>query len=125
MDKRIAGYLARKPAPRLGPLTVSFCTKNKRTPRPMLGLKNFGHAAITIAGVELLHRIRKGQFALGRLRMSGAAAPDIWNAVLAARVPPLLIDRFKTSSPIHHVSRANFATEPRAQRDAAQTSSSP
>ena len=56
----------------------------KRRLRPMLGLKNFGHAAITIAGVELLHRIRKGQFALGRLRMSGTAAPEIWNAVLAA-----------------------------------------
>jgi hypothetical protein len=26
----------------------------------------------------------KGQFALGRLRMSGKAAPEIWNAVLAA-----------------------------------------
>jgi hypothetical protein len=50
----------------------------------MLGLKNFGHGEITIAGVELLHRIRKGQFALGRLRMSGKAAPEIWDAVLAA-----------------------------------------
>ena len=84
MDKRIAGYLARKPAPRLGPLTVSFCTKNKRTPRPMLGLKNFGHAAITIAGVELLHRLGKNQFALGRLRVRGRSTPEIWNAVLAA-----------------------------------------
>jgi hypothetical protein len=55
----------------------------------MLGLKNFGHAAITITGVELLHRIRKGQFALGRLRMSGTAAPEIWNAVPAAGVPLL------------------------------------
>jgi hypothetical protein len=51
----------------------------------MLGLKNFRHAATTIAGVELLHRIRKRQFALGRLRMSGTSAPEIiWNAVLAA-----------------------------------------
>jgi PAS domain-containing protein len=56
----------------------------KRRLRPMLGLKNVGHAAITIAGVELLHRIRKGQFALGRLRMSRKTAPEIWNAVLAA-----------------------------------------
>jgi transposase-like protein len=56
----------------------------KRRLRPMLGLKNFGHGEITIAGVELLHRIRKGQFALGRLRMSGKAAPEIWDAVLAA-----------------------------------------
>ena len=27
----------------------------------------FGNAAITIAGIELLHRTRKGQFRLGRL----------------------------------------------------------
>ena len=31
----------------------------------MLGFKEFGNAAITIAGIELLHRIRKGQFGLG------------------------------------------------------------
>jgi transposase-like protein len=49
-----------------------------------LGLKQFENAASTIGGVALIHRIRKGQFALGRLRMSGTAAPEIWNAVLAA-----------------------------------------
>ena len=52
--------------------------------RPLLGFKNFDCAAITIAGVELLHRIRKSQFALGRLRLKGQAAPAIWDAVLAA-----------------------------------------
>ena len=51
---------------------------------PMLGFKNFDCAAITIAGLELLHRIGKGQFALGRLRLNGKAAPAIWNAVLGA-----------------------------------------
>ena len=56
----------------------------KSRTRPMLGFKNFDCAAITIAGVELLHRIRKSQFALGRLRLKGKAAPAIWNAVLAA-----------------------------------------
>ncbi len=29
---------------------------------PMLGLKRFRCASITIAGIELMHRIRKGQF---------------------------------------------------------------
>jgi transposase-like protein len=52
--------------------------------RPMLGLKNFAYAATTIAGVELLHRIRKDQFVLGRLRVRGRSTPEIWNAVLAA-----------------------------------------
>jgi transposase-like protein len=52
--------------------------------RPMLGFKQFENAASTIGGVELIHRIRKGQFALGRLRMSGTSAREIWNALLAA-----------------------------------------
>ena len=51
--------------------------------KPMLGFKVFDRAAVTIAGVELLHRIRKGQFNLRRLRVAGQAAPAIWNAVLS------------------------------------------
>jgi transposase-like protein len=51
---------------------------------PMLGFKQFRTAAITVAGIELLHRIRKGQFALGRVGVQGRAAPAVWNAVLAA-----------------------------------------
>jgi transposase-like protein len=51
---------------------------------PMLGFKNFESAVITIAGVELLRRIHKNQFALSRLKIKGQAAPAIWNAVLAA-----------------------------------------
>jgi hypothetical protein len=50
----------------------------------MLGFKGFKNAAITIAGIELLHRIRKGQFGLGRLGVQGQAAPEVWNAVLGA-----------------------------------------
>ena len=34
---------------------------------PILGFKSFDCATITIAGIELVHRIRKGQFALGNL----------------------------------------------------------
>ena len=51
---------------------------------PMLGFKNFDCAAITIAGIELLHKIRKAQFSLGRFRLQGQAASAVWNAVLAA-----------------------------------------
>ena len=51
----------------------------------MLGLGHFRQAATTIAGIELMHRIRKGQFKLGRLGYAkGNTAPKIWNAVLAA-----------------------------------------
>ncbi len=48
----------------------------------MLGFKGFRNAAITVAGIELMHRIRKGQFGLGRLGVQGRAAPAVWNAVL-------------------------------------------
>ena len=48
----------------------------------MLGFKRFRNAVITIAGVELMHRIRKGQFALGRLGVQGRAAPAVWSAAL-------------------------------------------
>src|SRR5208283_2249028 len=49
-----------------------------------LGLKRFRSASITIAGIELMHRIRKGQFKLGKLRIQDNRAPAVWNAVLAA-----------------------------------------
>jgi transposase-like protein len=52
---------------------------------PMLGFKWFRTAAVTIAGIELLRRIHKGQFNLGRLRLKDRSAPALWSAVLAAR----------------------------------------
>ena len=55
----------------------------KRRIRTMLGFKAFRNAAITIAGIELMHRIRKGQFDLSRLRLKDTRMPVIWNAVLA------------------------------------------
>jgi transposase-like protein len=51
---------------------------------PMLGLKWFRTAAIVIAGIELLRRIHKGQFNLGRLRLKDRSTRAVWNAVLAA-----------------------------------------
>ena len=51
---------------------------------PMLGFKRFDCAAITLAGVELLHRIRKGQFALCRLHLKDQTPSSIWCAVLTA-----------------------------------------
>jgi hypothetical protein len=50
----------------------------------MLGFKRFRNASITIAGIELVHRIKKGQFTLEKLRVIGKIAPEIWTAVLAA-----------------------------------------
>jgi transposase-like protein len=51
---------------------------------PMLGVKWFKTAAITIAGIELLRRIHEGQFNLGRLYLKDRTAPEVWNAVPAA-----------------------------------------
>ena len=50
----------------------------------MLGLKLFRNAVTTIAGIELMHRIRKGQFGLRRFGLQGRTAPAVWNAVLRA-----------------------------------------
>jgi transposase-like protein len=50
----------------------------------MLGFKQFRNAAIAIAGIELMHRIRKEQFGLRRLGVQGESAPAIWNAILGA-----------------------------------------
>lgn len=36
---------------------------------PMLGFKLFNNAAITIAGAEILHPIREGQYNFSRLRL--------------------------------------------------------
>ena len=51
----------------------------------MLGFKRFRNAAITLAGIELMHRIRKDQFNLVKLSLKDTAARAVWNAVLSAR----------------------------------------
>src|SRR5471030_190797 len=48
----------------------------------MRGFKWFRSAATTIAGIELMHRIRKGQFNLWALGLKDTATPAVWNAVL-------------------------------------------
>jgi len=56
----------------------------KSRTRPMLGFKSFASAANVIAGIELLRRIHKRQFALSKLRLKDQTAPSLWTAVLAA-----------------------------------------
>jgi transposase-like protein len=51
----------------------------------MLGFKRFRTAATTISGIELMHRIRKGQFNLMKLHLKDTAAPSVWTAVLSSR----------------------------------------
>ncbi|MFC3461479.1 IS6 family transposase [Massilia haematophila] len=51
---------------------------------PMLGFKSFACAPTTIRGIELMHRIRKGQFDLRALTTQGQSPSEIWAAVIAA-----------------------------------------
>jgi DDE domain len=44
---------------------------------PMLGFKRYRRAKVTIASIELLHRIRKNQFNLGKLPKHAKTAPAI------------------------------------------------
>jgi transposase-like protein len=52
---------------------------------PMLGFKQFRNAAVTISGIELVQKIRKGQFDASRVAI-GARVPaaHIWDIVIAA-----------------------------------------
>ncbi len=52
----------------------------------MLGFKTFRNAAITIAGTELMQRVRKGQFALGCLNLQGQTAPPSGTRCLKAEL---------------------------------------
>ena len=51
---------------------------------PMLAFRRFRTAAITIAGVELVRRIHRDQFNIGRPRLEDRSVPAVWNAVLTA-----------------------------------------
>jgi transposase-like protein len=51
----------------------------------MLGFKRFRSAAVTISGIELMHRIRKGQFDLTDMRLKDINPPALWMTVLSAR----------------------------------------
>ena len=48
----------------------------------VLGFKRFRSAAITISGIELMHRIRKGQFDPCALGLKDTAPFYVWNAVM-------------------------------------------
>ena len=56
----------------------------KRRIYPMLGFKRFRNAVVTISGIELAQKIRKGQFNIANLRKGmRVRVPQIWDAVIA------------------------------------------
>jgi transposase-like protein len=56
----------------------------KQRVRPMLGFKRFDHAAVTIGGIELAEKIKKGQFKTGKFGNRKASMSELWSAALAA-----------------------------------------
>jgi transposase-like protein len=82
--KRLSANIQRETSKYLNNLIEQDHRSIKLRLGPMLGFKKFRRAATTIAGIELMHRIRKGQFKLGKLRVKNKTASEIWNAVLAA-----------------------------------------
>jgi transposase-like protein len=56
----------------------------KQRVRPMLGFNRFDNAVVTISGIELAEKIKKGQFKTGKLGGRNATSTELWNAALAA-----------------------------------------
>ncbi len=57
-------------------------------PPPMLGLKSFRTASITLAGVELAHRIRKRQFSIiDGSQLKNPSSKRSWEQALAEHYP--------------------------------------
>ena len=56
---------------------------------PMLGLKSFATAAVTLSGVELAHRIRKRQFTVPYEHSDGVLSlKKLWDQVIAGKGTP-------------------------------------
>ena len=56
----------------------------------MLRFKRFRSATITISGIELMRRIRKGQFDLSAPGLTDTAAPIVWKAILLNKLGILI-----------------------------------
>jgi len=50
----------------------------------MLGFKRFDNAAVTISGIELAEKIKKGQFKTAKFGNRKLTMSELWNAALAA-----------------------------------------
>ena len=58
--------------------------KVKQRCYPMLGFKTFGNAEVTLIGIELANKIKKGQFDTSEITCPGAMILHVWEAVHAA-----------------------------------------
>jgi DDE domain/Arm DNA-binding domain len=84
----------------------------KRRCAPMLALKTFRTAAVTLAGVELAHRIRKAQFTLGSAIPSGLSSFEpLWVCALKRRDASALARSGEVQPPMHQNSTVRLLTE--------------
>jgi len=51
---------------------------------PMLGFKTFGNAEVTLSGIELANKIKKGQFDTSEITSPRGMILQVWETVLAA-----------------------------------------
>jgi len=51
----------------------------------MLGFKRFRNGAVTICGIELMHRFRNAQFDLTDMPLKEIDPPVVWMTMLSAR----------------------------------------
>jgi transposase-like protein len=85
-EMKEAGELSRKVRVRSSQYLNNLIERDhrrvKQRIRPMLGFKRFDNAAVTISGIELAEKIKKGQFkGLGGRK---ATMSELWSAALAA-----------------------------------------
>lgn len=90
----------------------------KRRCASMLGFKSFGNAAITLGGIELTHRIRKGQFSFGGGgRHVLTSLKQLWDRALADVDSSDLESRNElVGQPTANAPELTIATENRARR---------
>src|SRR5215510_88455 len=58
--------------------------KVKQRYYPMLEFKTFGNAQVTLSGIELANKIKKGQFDTSEITGPGSIILQVWEAVLIA-----------------------------------------
>ncbi len=50
----------------------------------MLGFKRYTHAEVTLTGIELVQKIKKGQYDTSCMNKEAIGIAQVWEAVLAA-----------------------------------------
>ena len=84
----------------------------KRRCAPMLALKSFRTAAVTLAGVELAHRIRKGQFTFGSGIPTGLSSfGHLWVRTLKRRTASAQARSGEVQPLMHQNSAVRLLTE--------------